>query len=77
MNGDAVRVLSSFIITQRNTRNREYSVIWLLKISLEQLLFELATSFERLDCQGTFTFWKELYFLFHKSLLIFVNCECH
>ena len=39
--------------------------------------FGAATFFERLDCQGTFTFWKELYCLFHKSLLIFVNCEGH
>ena len=37
----AVRGLSSvFITAQSDTRNREYLINWLLKISLEQLLFE-------------------------------------
>ena len=67
---------SVFIITQSNNRNRDYSVIWLIKISLEQLLFELGSFSERLVYQETSTFWKELYCLFHKSLLpsvTFVN----
>ena len=39
--GDAVRVLSSvFIIAQSDTRNIEYLITWLQKISLKQLLFE-------------------------------------
>ena len=74
--GDAVRLLSSvFVITQSN---REFSVIWLLKISLKQLLFEWGTFSECLVYQGPFTFWKELCCLFQKSLLpslTFVNCE--
>ena len=40
--GDAVRVLSfAFIISQIDTRNREYLISWLQKKSLKQLLFDL------------------------------------
>ena len=39
--GDTVRVLSFvFIIAQFDTKNREYLIGWLQKISLRQLLFE-------------------------------------
>ena len=47
--GYAVRFLSSvFITAQSDTRNREYLISWLLKISLEQLIFELGTFSEAL-----------------------------
>ena len=39
--GVAVRVLSAvFIVAQIDTRNMEYLICWLQKISLEQLLFD-------------------------------------
>ena len=76
MHGDAVRIFSSvFIIAQSDIRKREYLIIWLQKKSLKQLLFEWGTFSEFLR---TFTFWKELVFLFYNSLLpfsTFANCK--
>ena len=55
--GDAVRVLPSVSInTQSDTRNIEYLISWLQKISLEQLIFG----------SGTFSkplVFTEIYFL--------------
>ena len=69
-------VLSSvIIIAQSDTKNIEYIICWVNKISLEQLLFEYGTFFPVLSSE---TYCKELVCLFCKSLLpflAFVNCE--
>ena len=62
--GDAVRVLSFIFITaQKDTRNREYLISWLLKISLKQLLFQYGTFSEPLV-------FKDIYILERASLFI-------
>ena len=62
--GDAVKVLSFvFIIAQSDTRNIEYLISWLQKISLEQLLFEEGTFSEPLV-------FKDIYFLERTSLFV-------
>ena len=58
-------VLSSvFIIAQSDTRNIEYLISWLQKLSLEGLLFEGGTFFELLV-------FKDIYFLERTSLFNF------
>ena len=55
--GDAMRVVSSvFIITQIDTRNREYLIRQLQKKILKQILFDQGTLSDSLV-------FKEIYFL--------------
>ena len=68
LSNDIVRVLSStFIIVQSDTRNIEYLICWLQKISLDYLLFEY------LYQPLVFAFCKEIVCLIFKSLLIFLT----
>ena len=66
-------VLSSVIIIgQSDTRNIEYVIRWLKKISLERLLFEYGTYFRVsifIPVLSSETYWKELVCQFYRYYL--------
>ena len=67
---------SIIIIAQSDTITIEYIIVWLKKISLEQLLFELGNIPKPLSFWRYFfprLFWKELVCMFSKPLLPFFN----
>ena len=75
--GDGVRALSSVIIIAQSD-SIKYVIGLSKKISLEKLLLRKVL-FPSLNLLRTDSFWKELAYLFYKSLppfLTFVNCEC-
>ena len=74
--GDGVRALSSVIIIAQSD-SIKYVIGLSKKISLEKLLLRKVL-FPSLNLLRTDSFWKELAYLFYKSLppfFTFVNCE--